>query len=81
MQGQGGSAPKWSVALHWVSWPWGFLDMQAKVSPYQCFAWGCPSYAIKLSEKAPAFAGLGDSQAKPNCETNLPAASAHPGAH
>ena len=23
MQGQGGGASVWSVAVHWVCWPWG----------------------------------------------------------
>ena len=25
VQGQGGGALTWSVAVHWVLWPWGFL--------------------------------------------------------
>ena len=24
VQGQGGGAPTWSVAVHWVHWLWGF---------------------------------------------------------
>ena len=24
MQGQGGDVLTWSVAVHWVHWPWGF---------------------------------------------------------
>ena len=26
VQGQGSGAPTWLVAVHWVRWPWGFLD-------------------------------------------------------
>ena len=35
----------------------------------------------KQSEMAAAYAGLGDSQAKPNCGSKLSAVSARPGAH
>ena len=38
MQGQGGGTPTWSVAVHWVHWPWGFLVVQAKVCPHLYFA-------------------------------------------
>ena len=38
MQGQGGGAPMWSVAVHWVR---GVSRVVwAKISPNLCFAWG-----------------------------------------
>ena len=42
MQGQGGGAPTWSVAVHWVCWPWCFPGGtgQGQFSPHLCFAWG-----------------------------------------
>ena len=39
MQGQGGGALTWSVAVHWV-WCGVSQVMQAKVNPDLCFAWG-----------------------------------------
>ena len=53
--------------------------MQAKVSPHLCSAQGYPALAIKQSEMAAICAGLGDSQAKPSCESRLAAASVGPG--
>ena len=79
MQGQGGGAPMWSIALHWVHRPLGFPGAQAKVSPHLCFAWGHPTRAIKQSETAATCGGLRDSQVKPSCESRLSAACARPG--
>ena len=79
MQGQGGGASVWSVAVHWVHWPWVSWVVQAKVSPHLCFAWVHPSWAIKQSEKVATCAVLIDFQAKSSCETNLAAASAWTG--
>ena len=81
MQGQGGSAPMWSIALHWVHRPLGFPGAQAKVSPHLCFAWGHPTRAIKQSETAATCGGLRESQVKPSCESRLSAACAGPEAH
>ena len=50
------------------------------VSPHLCFARGTLP-ELKQSEMAATFAGLGDSQAKPHCESRLAAASARSGAH
>ena len=55
--------------------------MQVKFSPDLCFAQGNPAGAIKQSEMAATCAGLGDTQAKPSCESRLAAASVEPGAH
>ena len=52
--------------------------VKAKVSPDLCFTQGHPSWAINQSEMAATCAGLGDSQAKPNSESRLAAASAMP---
>ena len=41
MQGEGGGAPTWSVALLWVHWVhWVSWVVQAKVSPHLYFARG-----------------------------------------
>ena len=53
--------------------------VQAKVSPYLCFAQDHPSRAMKQSEMTATCAGLGNSLAKPSCESRLAAASAGPG--
>ena len=71
MQGQGGGAPTCS-GVSWV--------VEGKVSPHLCFAQGHSAWGIKQSEKAATCAGLGDSQAKPSCESRLDAASARLGA-
>ena len=52
--------------------------VQAKVSPHLYSAQGHPAQAIKQSEMSATCAGLGTSQAKPNCESTLAAASARP---
>ena len=77
MQGQGGGAPVWFVAAHWVLRLWGFLGSTDQVQPPPVF---CPACAIDQSEMVATCAGLGDSQAKPNCESRLAAASAMHGA-
>ena len=40
MWGQGGGASTWSVAVHWVRWPWGFLCRPGEGLQNLCFAWG-----------------------------------------
>ena len=54
--------------------------VQDKVTPLLCFPRGHPAWAIKQSEMVATRAGLGDSQAKPSCESRLAAASALSGA-
>ena len=57
------------------------LVVQTKVSLHLCFTQGHSACVIKQSEMVTTCAGLGDSQAKPSCESRLAAASAVPGAH
>ena len=78
MQGQGAGAPTWSVAVHWVHWPWGFPGSAGQGQPPPVFCLGPPCLSLKQSEVAATFAGLGDSQEKPICESRLAAASARP---
>ena len=33
MQGQGGDALTWSVAVHWLCWPWDFLSGTGQGQP------------------------------------------------
>ena len=42
MQGQGGGAPAWSVAVHWVRWPWSFLGGAGQDQPPPVFFPGPP---------------------------------------
>ena len=58
----------WSVGIHWVHWPWGFLGSagQGQPPPVFCLAIG---------------AVLGDSQGKLSCESRLAAVSAKLWAH
>ena len=77
MQGQDGGAPTWSVAVHWVHWPWDIPDGAGQGQPPLVFY----LWPLKQSEKAVTCPGPGDSQVKPRCESNLVAASARPGAH
>ena len=81
MQGQGGSALMWFVAVHWVHWPWDFPGGTDRGQPPLCFAQDQPASTVNQSEMAATCAGLGDSQVKPSCESRLVAASAGPGAH
>ena len=37
---QHGDAPMWSVAVHWVCRPWGFLGGRGQGHPRLCSAWG-----------------------------------------
>ena len=48
--------------------------VQAKVSPYLCFAQDNPSRAMKQSEMTATCVGLGDSRAKSSCVSRLAAA-------
>ena len=73
VQGQGGGAPKWSVAVHWVYRLWGFLSGAGQGQPQLCFALGHPTCAIKQSEMGAICAGHGDSQVKPSYKSRLPA--------
>ena len=80
MQGQNGGAATWSVAAHWVPWPWSFLGGAGHSQAPPVFCLGPPCLAIEQSEMAATCARLGDSQVKPSCESRLAAASAKPGA-
>ena len=80
MQGKSGSL-MWSVAVHWVCWPWGFQGGAGQGQPPPVFFPGPPSLSYKASERAAICAGLGDSQVKPSCESKLAAANIGPGAH
>ena len=75
MQGLVGGTPVWSVAGSVIS-----PIVQAKASPNLCSAQGYPARAIKQSEMAATCAWLGDSQAKPSCESRLAAANGGRGA-
>ena len=81
VQGQGGAAPVWSVAVHWVCWPWGFPGGAGQGQPLPVSCLRHPSWAIKQCEMATTCPGLGDSQGKLSCESRLAATSAWPGAH
>ena len=61
MQGQGSGTLMWSVAVHCVRRLWGFPGGSGQGILYLCFAWGHPSWAMKQSEMAATYAGLGDS--------------------
>ena len=62
MQGQGGGAPTWSVAVHWVFGPGVFWVGQVKVSLHLCLTWGHAACAIKQSEMAATFADPGEAK-------------------
>ena len=79
VQGQGGGTLTWPVAVHWVCRLSSFLDGAGQGQPHLCSTWGHCAWAIKQSEMAATCAELGDSQAKPNCESSLAAASARIG--
>ena len=64
MQGQGGGALMWSVAVHWVHWTWVSWVGQAKVSPHLYFVQGHLACVIKQTEVAATCAGLGYFQVK-----------------
>ena len=76
MQGQGGSALTWSVAVHWVHWPWGFLGSAGQNRPSLVFCLGPPCLSLKQSEMAANFVGFGDSQVKSSWKSVLAVASA-----
>ena len=42
VQGQGSGAPMWSVAVHWVRWPWGFPGGAGQAQPPPVFCLGPP---------------------------------------
>ena len=77
MHGQGGDPLTWSVAIQCVSCPWCFLCGAGQGQPPPVFCLGHSAWAVKQSEMAANCAGLGDSQAKPNCDSNLAAAKTH----
>ena len=81
MHGQDGGTLKWYVAIHWVWWPWGFPGGASQGQPSPVFCSGPPGLSYKASEMAATCAGLGDSQAKPNCKSRWATASARLGAH
>ena len=74
MEKQSGGALTWSVAVHWVRWPWGFLGGAGQghlCFPPPVFCLRPPCLSNKQSEMAAPCAGLGDSQAKSSCESML----------
>ena len=71
MNGQGGGAPMWSLAVHW-----SFQGDAGQGQPPPMFVPGYSDLSIKQSEVVATCAGLGDSQVKPNCESRLGAISA-----
>ena len=58
-----------SVAVHWVSRPWGFPGSIGQVHPLPTFCLGHPVGAIKQPEMAATCAGLGVSQVKPSLDS------------
>ena len=75
MQGQGGGAPVWSVAIHWVQRLWAAPGGIGQGQPPPMFVPGYSDLSIKQSEVVATCAGLGDSQVKPSCESRLTATS------
>ena len=74
MQGQGGDAPRWSIAIHWVCWPWGLLGDTAPtcvLSKAPCLS--CKSILRWLLTSA----GLRDPQVKLSCDSTLAATRVH----
>ena len=47
MQGQDGGALTWSIAVHWVFWPWGFLGGAGQDQPPPVFCMGPPCLSYK----------------------------------
>ena len=47
MQEQGGGALTWSVAVHWVSWPWCFLGSAGQGQPPPVFGLEPPCLSYK----------------------------------
>ena len=47
VEGQGGGALMWSVAIHWVRWPWGFLGGTGQGQPPPVFCQGPPCLSYK----------------------------------
>ena len=79
MQGKGGGAASWSVAVCWVCWPWSFLGGAGQGQLPPVFFPG-PPCLIYRAEMSATCAGLGDSQVKSSYESRLAAISAMPGA-
>ena len=77
VQGKGGGALLWSVAVHWVLRLWGFPKRCKPKGPPPVF---CPRATIHELQSnllmAATCAGLGSSQAKPSFEPRLAVASA-----
>ena len=48
VQGQSDRAPTWSVAVHWVHWPWGFPGGpgQGQLPPVFCLEPSSMSYKV-----------------------------------
>ena len=79
MQGKGGGAPLWSVAVHWVCRLWSLLGSarQDQLPPVFC---PIAQHELQSNLQMPATcAGLRHSQVKPSCEPRLAAASARLG--
>ena len=78
MQGQGGGALTWSVATLGML-ALGFPGWCRPMSAPPVFCPESPCMSYKAIDMAAIFAGLGDSQRKPICESRLAAASVGPG--
>ena len=79
VQGHDDGALTWSVDVHWVHRPWVFPGVEGKSWPPPVFCPESPCMSYKEIDMAAIFAGLGDSQRKPICESRLAAASVGPG--
>ena len=58
MCGQGDGAPRWSVAVHWVCRPYGFLGGTGQGWPSSVFYLGPPCLSYNTSEMAATCVGL-----------------------
>ena len=71
MQGQNGGAPMWSVAVHWVPRFWGYPGGAGQGQLSLVFFPGPPCMSYKAIRDGCYCAVIGDSQAKPSCESRL----------
>ena len=71
----------WSVAAPGMCWPWCFLGGAGQGQPPPVVFPRPPFLSYKAIRECCYLCWVGDSLAKPSCETNLAAASAWPGAH
>ena len=82
VQGQGGGALTWSVAVHWVCWSSGFPSGAGQVQPPPVFWLGLPFLSYKaIWDGCYLWVAWRFPIECPSCETMLAAAGAGPGAH